>query len=141
MSADFEVRGLNPLLAALRNLERRDATRALRTGVRKAANHVRKHARAGAPVLTGNYKKSLRVKSLRLRGGEVAAVKIGPQGKSGAHGHLIELGTGDRIQKTTGRSTGRMPRMRHLQIVHQRVEPELDAIFRREVQAAIAKVK
>lgn len=140
MTASMQVKGLDPLLRQLKQLETRDARKALRKATRKGANVIRKDARARANRRTGGYRKSLRVKALKLRDGEVAAYKVGPS-KGGKHGVLIEQGTTDRVQKATGRSTGRMPAYHVLEQANDAKRSEAEKIFRQEVQVAVNKVR
>jgi HK97 gp10 family phage protein len=57
--------------------------------------------------ITGNLKKGVKVKQMDKRGDNPKSVIV----KSSApHDHLVEFGTSERYQKTTGRRTGVMPR-------------------------------
>lgn len=66
----------------------------------------------------GNLKRSLTRKYLFFKGSGNHVLLLGPGVKGtrrGKHGHLVEAGTKMRAQKTTGRSTGRMPAIRFME--------------------------
>ena len=104
--------GDKELLAAFGDLERRAQSgivgKALRAASRPIVNAARDNLRAGNHKFTGNLIKSigLRIKTYRKDGRTIAV--IGPRWPEGAHGHLVEFGTGPR-QTEKGKSTGFMP--------------------------------
>lgn len=75
--------------------------------------------RARAPVDEGDYARS--IEAARLSDKRATSVLAGNTRDKNATGvfasHIwrwIEFGTGDRVQKTTGRRVGRMPAQRHI---------------------------
>lgn len=81
-----------------------------------ALKPVRDMAETFAPIEEGDLRDSIEVSTtlskrqrrLYRKKGEIA-VYAGPTYPKGAHGHLVEFGTGPRTQKKTGRYTGQMP--------------------------------
>jgi HK97 gp10 family phage protein len=66
---------------------------------------------------TGNLKKGVKVKQMDKRGDNPKSVIVK---STSPHDHLVEYGTSERYQKTTGRYTGVMPR-------HPFFRPAVDA--------------
>jgi HK97 gp10 family phage protein len=83
--------------------------KALRIALRDAGKIVQKKARQIVAKRTGGLRKGIKVKALKSRGGRRAKVLIGPD-QDHWYGLLVELGTGSRKVKKTGRSVGSMPK-------------------------------
>lgn len=100
----IKVRGVKGVLEAVEQLSV-EVQANVQKQVKETANAIRKSARAKVPVDTGGLKKSIRVKYSK----DKWSAKVGAMGKNSAHAHLVEFGTVERTQKTTGRDTGKMP--------------------------------
>lgn len=102
-----EIEGLPEVLAQLDELDRKVATKVLRTATTKTARVLVKDVKRR--VKSKRIKKALKSKvrsGNRFATGDVGAKK----GDKGAQlFHLWEFGTVGRVQRTTGRRTGYMP--------------------------------
>ena len=124
------VEGLADLDRALAEMKKATAVNTSRRGMETALQPVLDAAKAKVPVRKGNLRSSLGIGKSVKRGTEqvadsrmagVLAMYVGPvvEGiKAGGkkwqryiarHAHLVEFGTGPRVQKTTGRYVGRAP--------------------------------
>ena len=63
----FEVIGLNLIERKLKNMEPKLAKKIVRSSLRKAAKPVLQAAKANCPYLSGDLKKSLKVRALKKR--------------------------------------------------------------------------
>jgi HK97 gp10 family phage protein len=136
----FRLEGVDDLVAAFDQLPKALAKSVLVDICNRAAKPIVETARALAPDdpdHPGSLKKSIGVK--RWSGSKWAGVVIGPRWPEGAHGHLVEFGTGPRYHKTTGKYVGIMPPkpfMRPAWDLHR--SAALD-VMRSEVWDALAK--
>lgn len=112
----FHVTGQKELSRVFEQLPKSLADQVLRATARKAVKPVEQMAESLVPKdeselaqsITISTRLSKRQKQLFGRKGDVV-VHVGPSHPKGAHGHLVEFGTGARYQKTTGRYVGVMP--------------------------------
>ena len=112
------VEGLKELQDALLRLPKQTGKRVVRKILKKALEPVARTARSivsKQSTDSGNLAKSIDI-STRLarnqrRSGAVHAGDLSAYVGSTPerHAHLVEFGTGPRVQRTTGRSTGSMP--------------------------------
>lgn len=79
MTVNFkmDLKGLAEAKAALKQLPDKLGKRVMQQAARKAANVVLEAARSAAPVDTGNLRKHLKVKSLRVLNNQVFTMLIG----------------------------------------------------------------
>jgi hypothetical protein len=160
--------GQAAILRMLRQVLPAEANRALRTALNKGATITLQRMRETVPVQTppkhgwrsgtnlskprldaprgGRLKRSLGRKYIHYRSSGNHLVMIGPrvnEGHKGRHGHLVEAGTGPRVQRTTGRSTGIMPAFRFMEraldSTRFRVEGEIAKTFRTKLMDAVRK--
>jgi HK97 gp10 family phage protein len=134
MTFNARVRGLKQLQATLRTLPRKIETGAVRSSVRAGAGEIRDEVKRHAEYKS--IKKAIAVQPRKKRGGRFrATVGIRTTGRNRApHAHLIEFGTKERVQKTTGRRTGRMPARPYF-------EPAVEASQENAIQVFLKKVR
>ena len=112
------IHGFKELDAALAELEKRQGVRIANKALRAASEPVAEEMRARTKgslresIGVGN-KLSVRQRAISRSLGGAASIQMhtGPNyalGFGGRSGHLIEFGTGQRVQTTTGRATGRV---------------------------------
>ena len=107
MNITVTVEGVEQTLASFNryDMETRNAIKEI---VTRNAKAVRKTAKQRAPVgPTGNFKRSISVKAVRDMDG-LSKTVVPRQGKA-PHRHFVHDGTGNRVQRSTGRRVGRMP--------------------------------
>jgi hypothetical protein len=117
------VEGFKDLEKALEDLTKAAGKNALRRGLQRAAVPLRDTMKAYAPgIAGGGLKESISIgpklnprqaKLHRKAVSERSGVElfVGPSyklGRGGRSAHLFEFGTRERVQKTTGRRTGRI---------------------------------
>jgi len=113
IAAKIGLTGDRELRAALKSLQGNGTQAIVNAGLRAAANVTRRMIRALAPVSSVPKPSGKRLKNRiivrrikRLRSGETGAYAV----KSFApHAWLLNFGTKDRVQKKSGRKTGRSP--------------------------------
>lgn len=112
----FRVSGDKELAEAFEQLPKAVGNQVLRTAARKALKPVEDVAKSMVETDEGELRDSITI-STRLsnrqrrmfgRRGDVV-VHAGPSHPKGAHGVLVEFGSGPRYQKSTGRYVGVMP--------------------------------
>lgn len=128
------VVGIDQLTRRLKALESMPESRELAHAFRTAAFIAENAVYARTPVgKTGNLRKGL--KSDNLPRPEIGAY-VGIRAK---HAHLLESGTRERIQKTTGRRTGRGPQTKFfskgVNTGHRRFRPYIVSEIQRIVLA------
>lgn len=94
------------LIAKLNSLDKQLKFRVSLVALRHAAKPILAAERQLAPVDTGDLRRSLTTK-VRNKGPFAYAV-IGPAIPEGAHAHLSDRGTQERVQQKTGRRVGRV---------------------------------
>lgn len=109
------IQGDKALQKLLKKLPDKVTRKVTRQAINAAANPVLKAARANAPVDEGVLKTSLAKKVKTYTKSQSIVAIIGPRSKEAPHAHLVEEGTGERVQKTTGRRTGRVTATHFLQ--------------------------
>jgi HK97 gp10 family phage protein len=110
------ISGHKELMEAFEELPKSVGDQVLRAAARKALKPVETSAKSYVPKDEGRLERSIgistqlskRQKRLNPKKGDVV-VYVGPRYKAGAHGHLVEFGTGPRFQKATGKYVGIMP--------------------------------
>lgn len=111
------------------------ARAALRKGARRAGARGRTLTRAGAPVKTGIGRAGIR--STTRGFGNVAIAKVFP---SGPHAHIMrwqDQGTGERVQHSTGRHTGRVDAQFFFERAKLQLDGEVDGIFESVIDDAL----
>ena len=119
MKVEVSVEGFADLDRALGDLSRAAGRRALRKALRAAAepiaSEMRSKTRGGLreSITVSNKLAPRQARISRRIGASTAAVElfVGPSyelGSGGRAAHLIEFGTQQRVQETTGRATGRI---------------------------------
>jgi hypothetical protein len=107
MAASLRIVGADRLQRKLRRIKPRRQKRLYANALRAGGRIIAKEAKSRAPRLTGLFGDKIKVKALRVRrAGEVAATIVH---SAAPHDHLVQLGTGERRQTSTGRSAGKMP--------------------------------
>lgn len=113
-----ELKGARELEAALRELPRRIGKGAIRRALKKAAQPIADDAKGKVPVRTGLLQEKIQIGARLTRRQRRARGRVGDRnqvdvfigiGLGGWHAHLVEFGTGPRVQKSTGRFVGQMP--------------------------------
>lgn len=146
-STKVTIRGGRETAAALRALGRESAQRAvLQKSLRPSALAVRRDARALLRNRTkgeGDTAASIAIETRRGSRQADAVLRVGHRMPQGNLSHLIEFGTAERVQTTTGRRTGRMPAIRYMTdafALHaERVIVLFAAAFVPEFKRALAK--
>lgn len=104
----MSVAGDKALLARLQALRGPKIKAILRKTTRKGARLLWAEAKSRAPVgPTGNYRRQIKMRTKVLKDGNVATMVRA----TAPHAALVEMGSKERMQKATGRCTGRMPAM------------------------------
>lgn len=135
----FTIRGDKDLRDRLKQLASKKIKAALVKAEKRGAKILRKRTRDLMPVKSGRAKKAVKTKT-KSKGTRVSAfVRI--RGDEAPHGGLIEYGTKDRVQKTTGRRTGKMPAFHPLlraseEVGQQALDKTIEEL-KSEVEAAI----
>ncbi len=108
-AADVDLSGAAAMIRELESLPGVLAEVAIGDGLAAAAEEIRRAARRSDAFedRTGGLRLSLAARRGRRRYRPSALVLT--RGPAGAHGHLVEFGTGPRVVRKTGRSAGRMP--------------------------------
>lgn len=154
--------GLEPLIKNMAALRKSARRKVLRNGMRKSTSVVNKAGKARAtvgPPVPGQLKRSLGVKVKVYRSGVVIGIvepRAGfrvpyPAGGSGglvalkyhnprAIAHLVERGTRQRWQKTTGRYTGAAKAKPFLEPALRVSEGRIMGIFMEELAKELAKL-
>ncbi|CAN5480509.1 HK97 gp10 family phage protein [soil metagenome] len=107
--------GAKELEAALRALPDRITANVVQRALMKAGEPIAADARARAPVRSGRLRdritvaKTLSKRQRRGRGKWKGAVEAFIGASPARHAHLVEFGTGPRVSKKTGKSSGEMP--------------------------------
>lgn len=117
-STKVTIRGGRETAAALRALGRESAQRSvLQKSLRPSALAIRRDARALLRSRTqgqGDTAASIAVETRRGSRQADAVLRVGHRLPQGALSHLIEFGSVERVQTSTGRRTGRMPAIRYM---------------------------
>jgi len=111
------IEGVKELTRTLTNISPAEGRRIARRTVTSIARDVRDTARSRLDMVTsagtGNLRRSLKSRQTRAGKDEAAAQVYadtsGGRSGMGHHWHLVEYGTGPRVQSSTGRRTGSMP--------------------------------
>lgn len=106
-AGNIKIEGADELRKALETLPIELQKKVLRKALRRGARPIRDETKRTAPKDTGLLRRSFTVRALKTRSSGLVGVKITTAGKA-PHAHLVELGTQERTQKTTGRRTGRI---------------------------------
>ena len=125
MRVDIELQGARELGRELYRLESKVRISLMEEAMTEAGEIIRQEAHNRAPRQRGGLAKSLAVQIGRKHS---PSVRIGP-GRGGAHGNLVELGTGAR-QTKYGDSRGTMPAQPFLKPALEAKENEALAKFR-----------
>lgn len=119
MTVKVKVEGFRELDRALGDLTKAAARGAVRRAMKRSAEPILVAAEPNVPVDDGGLKESLSIasrlapavaRSSRRLGDSKSSVQlfVGPSWPEGAHGHLVEFGTGPRYKKN-GAYVGEMP--------------------------------
>lgn len=155
MKTSIKVEGLKELEAALAELPKSTGKNVMRRVARKALEPVIAAAKPYAPWGKGKLRKSLAVSTkLSKRQASLARGQDRAEGKAsitvyaGAtalpHAHLMEFGTKNRVQKSTGRSTGSVKPRPFMRPAWDAKKDEVLKIFRtdmwKEIEAAAQRL-
>lgn len=135
----FELSGVEELLAAFDELPNAVGRNVLIDVCARASKPIVETAKSLAPEdLThpGSLKDSIGIR--KWRGKKWSGVVIGPQWPAGAHGHLVEFGTGPRYLKS-GKYVGRMPMKPFMRPAWDNNKDRALEIMRTEIWDALAK--
>lgn len=101
----FEIEGLDEMEAHLKDWAPKEADKVMRAAVQGVVSYIRKDVVQHTPVgPTGNLKRSIKTRTRRTGNG-----RFGGEVYSRApHWHLVNFGTGERVQRS-GRRTGKSP--------------------------------
>jgi HK97 gp10 family phage protein len=113
------------------NLGNNKIEESLLDGATEIADEMRRLAPEGP---TGKLKRSIISKLLSRIGDNPRTALAGVNRKKAPHAHLVEFGTVERVQKTTGRRTGHMP-------AHPFVRPAADANINRIYKEIVDKLE
>lgn len=142
MAGDMEVRvsGTKEASRALRRLSGSVRADLLVDVMHEAAEPIVRSAKGRAP--SDIIAEGIRVVNVNVgSGGEVTAEVGLPGGrKPWFHGLFVELGTGPRIQKTTGRRTGSMPADPFLRPAFDAEKNNVRLIFAEELRKRLEAV-
>jgi HK97 gp10 family phage protein len=136
----FELSGTQELLEAFDELPKAVGQQVLTDICNRAAQPIVQAAKALAPDdpdHPGSLKDSIGVR--KWKGRKWTGVVIGPKWPEGAHGHLLELGTGPRYHKTTGKYVGIGPAKPFMRPAWDANKGAALDIMRNEVWDALAK--
>lgn len=142
----FTVVGLRQILKRLESLEPKKQKTAMQRAMLKAARPIVRAAKASAPSSGKkrkneagrklNLKDNIKARAFRkLRKGEISAVKI----SNAPHAHLLEFGTQERVQESTGRRLGEGPAKPFLGPAVTANEDAFMQAFADELEIQIAK--
>jgi len=115
-----KVTGLAELSAALKSVPDIVAVRVAYSGTRAVANEVAKRARKNALAHGGGLARMAKAITTRkatrgqIRAQVAGGIIVGWRKPWSRLAHLFEFGTAERVQKETGRRTGRMAPQPHL---------------------------
>lgn len=123
MSQEVQIIGQERINAMLRQLNEIDSNKAVKAGIRKGVNLLRRggirrlKARMKSPKgVTGNLLKAFQVKVKKNKLGGLAGFGMVADKQGGKikamHAFIVDLGTQDRVRKNGG-STGKMPALRY----------------------------
>jgi HK97 gp10 family phage protein len=109
----IQILGLEELktniLKVMDNMSAKHVEPSVLASVKIVGDEMKRRAPVGP---TGNLRKATGAKLMKRRGGTIRSGMAGVLrggGKKGYHAWIVEYGTTERTQKTTGRKTGRMP--------------------------------
>lgn len=103
-----DVRGLDKILVAVKELQEIDKNKAIKTGIRRALGIIRNRGKANLKAKKGKYSTGNLIKSIGVK---IKRNKLGGLSgfnRSGSHAHLVDLGTKRRTTKQ-GLNRGKMP--------------------------------
>ncbi len=116
MRINVKLEGIKEIDELLRKLPDSLSAKIIESANRAAVKPLIEKAKANAPEgNTGNLVDSIGIASRVKGGATIKASKgltiVGPRrgkgkGQQGHHAHLVEYGTAERVQKSTGKSTG-----------------------------------
>lgn len=140
-NAGYEVKvsleGVYVVLKKLEDIDKKVRRKVLRAAVTKTARLIARDTKAAIPRRTGKTRKVVAVQT-QFRDGQ-AIGKIGA--KKGSHMtrvfHLVEFGTGLRVQRKSGRRTGRMPAHPSLRPALEKNGPKFGAILQDEFHRTV----
>jgi len=119
MASMISVTGIAEIDAKMAAMPVSLRNKALRKGCREVAKVTLKEAKARAPKKSGDLARSLVVKATKIsRKNRKVLVGVSVTTKAGMfqgdqfYGGFLELGTTQRVQKTTGRATGKIDKTR-----------------------------
>lgn len=149
----FEIEGAKELEKALMELPKAMSKAVLRNAAKRALKPVAARASELAPVgpvdsknpkkSHGHYKTSFIVNTQIKRGQRSGLKDRGAievyVGSTDPKAHLVEWGTQQRVQKTTGRKTGSSPPRPALRPAWDEKKQEVFEIFQREIWKELAK--
>lgn len=132
-----EVTGLRQTMKALENLSDSMRADALKGAIEKASEPVVRSAKGRAPSAV--IARGIRVVNVIVKNDGEIKSEIGLPGgrKPWFHGLFVELGTGPRIQKTTGRRTGSMPADPFLRPAFDSERSNVRRVFARELKVLL----
>lgn len=124
----LSLEGIDDLNDTLRNLALNEATNLLRTTVHGIAGEASKRISQNAP--SAHLRKGFRpVRRRGERGRPISEVRAKADASDW---RWEEFGTGERVQKTTGRRTGRMPARPFVVAQVEQLRREMPAIYREQ---------
>lgn len=135
----FQLGGVEELLNAFDELPKAVGKAVLVDVCARAAKPIVEAAKLLAPEdpeHPGSLKQSIGIR--RWRGKKWSGVIIGPQWPAGAHGHLVEFGTGPRYLRS-GKYVGRMPMKPFMRPAWDANKDRALEIMRTEIWDALAK--
>jgi HK97 gp10 family phage protein len=109
----IQILGLDELkgniLKVMDNMSAKYVEPSILASVKIVGDEMQRRAPVGP---TGNLRKATGSRLMKRKGNNIRSGMAGVRrggGYKGYHAWIVEYGTTDRVQKTTGRSTGRMP--------------------------------
>jgi len=133
------LEGGKELDLVLRRLPRAVQRRALVKGLRAAGKDILGPAKANVPRDQGELFRALGIAVDRAQRAQ-AAIAIGARKKrGGAHAHLVEFGTVERVDPNTGKSSGVMPPQPFMRPAFEAHKFRALETFRTELAAAMAR--
>ena len=143
--ADVVLEGGERLMAALKALEVNVAKKIVTSAVKEGAKIQLDRAEELAPINTGLMSDTLKVGAAGRKRGRVGRmVKTAtrdkldiPQDSGGYYPYAVEFGTVERVQKTTGRRTGRITATHFMHNAVYTTEKEVLQVFQTELEMGI----
>lgn len=134
MAVKVEVLGVAAIRTKLRSLPERMQRNVLAAGNRAVANETAKEARIGG---TSTTRAAVSARP-NPRKRKTKAFMVGLRRPFGRMAHWFEFGTGARVQRTTGRETGRMPATPFLRPAIERMRAKAEQVWSRAASRNLA---